>query len=749
MSILRQNNYLAGMRVDVPTLRATDSSVCGDFDMLIGRNIAGQSGYVVRGFALNTTNAIGSPAIALSMTVADSILINLNASESGSMFWVPTDRAAETLTSTNVNVSGSFTANTTNYIGIDLKRSADTTTTDLVQFLDANTDLEVAKEVPLARTLNYRIVIGTQSFASQSNVVPVAIITTDTNNNVLTITDARPMLYRLGTGGDTPNAQFYYNYPAGQFELLTGNVFAGGDKQFQSQKDWMNALMTRVYQIGGGEYWYGPTADRNVEMATTGAALGTGQWFDYTGTTLKWTGITFLFDNSSQAGVYYNEVNNNTIGVTVNDGYCMYVVLDRSTNHVRGVNGLVMQGPVLLTQVGSAINYADLQIVVWVSGGQAFSRGSSTAIGNPVPVATTSSDGIVRLGQTPEVPLHPVVPNFGSGHAIAWTGTSGTSLAVTGPTNAIAIEGIGTGASGVGVVGLSNGATAGSGVAGVAGYGASTAPGVYGEATGDNAPGAWGKGKDSAGTNTNYGVKGVGGASSGSDASAGGFFQGGKTTSSGSAHGQGILAYGGSGAGSGNNQGGTGIFAQGGDANSGGGAKDGGPGVYGQGGAQAGGGTDGPGGRFHPASGTAFTAIDAIGYITMGSGTQPTSTTGFSNTLTKKNICKFWTSIVRGGSPGTFSETSFNLGTLGLTGTTRLDITFATALTGAYSIVASGESAAGDIYVAVIPSALKSGSGFSIELVLIGSPGGAYVGTLLSLHDSTDWTLNIQVFGEQ
>ncbi len=186
MSILRQFNFLGQERIDVSHFRSLESSIAADVDVLAGRSLAASKPLVVRGFNIAMAGAIGALATTLQVVVADGIFFNINATESGTFFWVPSTRAPETLNSTNPNVTGSFTANQTNYIGVDLIRSADVTTSDLAKFLDAGTLLEISKNVPLGRTLNYRFVISTSAFSTQSNICPIAQVVTNASNIVTT-----------------------------------------------------------------------------------------------------------------------------------------------------------------------------------------------------------------------------------------------------------------------------------------------------------------------------------------------------------------------------------------------------------------------------------------------------------------------------------------------------------------------------------------------------------------------------------
>lgn len=353
MSVLRQSNWLGQGRVDVSHLRMIDSSVAADFDVVVGRGIAGGKALIARGFSLTNITA-GTLASNVQLIAADGIVYNVNASESGSFLWIPSDRPVEQLSSSNSKVTGSFTANTVNYVGIDFKRTANGLTTDLVQFIDPITEAENGRNVPLGRTLDYVIFITTVPFSASPNVTPIAKITTDINNAVVSVTDARPMMFRLGSGGDFPNSQNSYPWPFGRQENTVATSFTGGDKSILSNKDWFDALMTRVWELGGGENWYSPTADRNVQLIRrpSPAVFSTGDNFEISSGNLHWQGLRIAFDNSNTASVFYNDIaDSSTDDANLNlmiDGCCWYVDIDRTANRSSGT-ALVMKRTQLQT----------------------------------------------------------------------------------------------------------------------------------------------------------------------------------------------------------------------------------------------------------------------------------------------------------------------------------------------------------------------------------------------------------------
>ena len=484
MSTLRTFNWLGQARVDSPHLRSVDAGVRGDFDLLAGKVLAGDEALVVKGFTLVTAGATGAPADQLQIITAGSILLHPLSTASGTIFSVPADRAAETLNSSSARVSGSFVANTTNYIGVDVVRAADDATSDVVQFLQPTLDTEVAEEVPLAKTTDYVIYISTSDFSSTPGLCPIAIVVTDANNNVSTMTDARPFAYGLGSGGTSPDPEASYGWPTGRGPQ-TSTDFTSADKAIGSQKAQSEALLTRVWEIGGGERWYSPTADRNVKMIRTGAPfVSTGDWFDWNASTdLFWTGLYFVFDNST---AYSNQVKDQSVsseGLTdLADGECIYVDIDRTTNR----SGLTALQPVKaeLETLGTPTIPGSRFVIAWRIGSEIFARDSQWKVNAAMTPATTSAIGGVRLNITPGNASFPTVPAIDANGSIIVTETAGTGNAAIQGNGAATTTGVGgngflanggaaTGVGGTGGVGaLINGGASSNGTGGPGGDGA-------------------------------------------------------------------------------------------------------------------------------------------------------------------------------------------------------------------------------------------------------------------------------------
>ena len=562
--ITRQQNWLGQQRVDVPHIRALESSAAADMDLLAGQILAGLKPRVVAGFTCSGT--VGQPATSVQVSVAGGALLHPTASDAGTIFSPAVGRVLETLNTTNPRVSGNFAAGAVNYVGVDLRRAADAGTVDLVQFIDADTNLEEPETVPLARTLDYVFVVSTQDFTAQVGVCPVAKVTTDAANNVLSVIDARDGMFRLGSGGSAPDPLAVYGWPGGRTEVGDDSDFTAGDKAISSFRDWLAAAMSRLWEVGGGEHWYSPTADRNVKLMRTGSPMASSDWFTWDGTNLTWQGLRLAFDNSTAA---YNTVADQTAPradlTDLTDGQCVYVDVQRSTDAA-----VLTAHKGTLKTLGTPAVPGSRYVVAWCLGTTVYARDSAFAVGVLAAAATVSALGTVKLSYAAGDPANPTVAprdvngmisNIASGgnvNGLSGTGNgSGYGVYGTGGATGSGVYGVGgaSGGSGVvgagtsggaGVSGTGNGAgqgglfTGGSGGLGVQASGGvgSNRAGIYaqGDGTAEGVTGQGGAG-GAAGVRGIGGANGVGVVGAGAGSGAGGDFTGGATGSAVVAHG--------------------------------------------------------------------------------------------------------------------------------------------------------------------------------------------------------------------
>lgn len=512
--ILRRFNILGQERFDAPHLRAIESSVAADFDVMAGQMIAGNRPQILSGFQIIGT--VGSPADTLQLSVIGGTLMHPLATESGTIFAVAADRTLETLNVANTRVEGSFTSGQTNFVGIDLRRATDATTSDIVQFLDPDTDQETAKKVPLGILLDYKIIITALDPSALPNFAPIAKIVTDSTNSVVSLVDIRNRLFRLASGGSAGDPFRGYEWPGGRDEQSLSASFTVGDKSTNNLKDDLDAIKTRIWEIGGGKYWYHTGVDKNARLIRTGSTFSNGEYFEVVSSNLHWKNLRFEFDNcansvrynlvadqtSSQSGPY------GTVATDLVDGDCLYIDIDRTSNTT--VNAIKAQTASLGTPNVPGTRF----ILAWRENGTFFSRDSAFPVGATFTVATNTALGIVELTYPAGTPLTPKVPPQDANGVISNTATTATfpGLSGTGASNGDGVDGAGTGigagvngtgggTNGTGVVGTGGGVTG----VGVSGTGGTGGTGVVGVGNGAGAGGNFTGGATGAAVEINAG----------------------------------------------------------------------------------------------------------------------------------------------------------------------------------------------------------------------------------------------------
>lgn len=285
MAIHRTQNFLSQQRLEASNLKSMESAVSFDFDALVGLGLSRGTPAVLKGLVLNSTGAINQLATNLTIAMAGSVVWNYSASESGSVFTISASEADQILSPTNPNVTGSF-LNGTNFVGVDFYKTPDPATSDTVKFIDSDSRREFDQVVPLARTLKYKILISTQPFSATLNVVPIAKVIVS-NGIVNSITDARPMLFRLGSGGDAPSATSSYLWGSRTENPVTissntgASPFNGEDKSINNLKDWADTIMTSLWELRGGTSWYSNVYRDHVKLVYGAAVMKNGDniWF--------------------------------------------------------------------------------------------------------------------------------------------------------------------------------------------------------------------------------------------------------------------------------------------------------------------------------------------------------------------------------------------------------------------------------------------------------------------------------------
>jgi hypothetical protein len=378
MGVQRRVNWISQQRVDVPDMRAVESAASNDFDQLIQSFVTGtDQGYFIRGFELSMAGAIGGASSGLQLLVDPGAVFHIASSQSGTTLLVPTGTAAQQLNSaTNTIVDGAFAPSAINYIGLEYERFIDDTTSAQVYIWNPTTNSETVKTAPRAQILRFRVKITTSTWAA--NVLPIATVTTDSGNNVVSITDARWMLCRLATGGANPNPFFLYPWtaqPEGRTESPSTstsnsiNPFHGGDKMLGSLKDWMNAIMTSLQEVKGTVYWYSPGTAGSLESLREdlGNTIITGRGnISHSKTVagrINWSDDIFLRVVGSRLA-YKLIANPSSTDITLSDDQIAYITLTRGV--LVTPNLIFTNGSAIITSVGAIAWTTPLLTGDWV-----------------------------------------------------------------------------------------------------------------------------------------------------------------------------------------------------------------------------------------------------------------------------------------------------------------------------------------------------------------------------------------------
>lgn len=265
-----------GQRLDIPHIKAIESSFTGDLDSILQGIIGGISqSYLLSGFDIVIpTSSI--QADQLKIKVANSVVLHATASEPGTLLKVSSDRPDEVLNSENPRVLGSFQNGVDNYIFLDFKRVVNPDSSDVIASWVPTNEVEIQRAVPTASNLDYVFVI---SPSPNSNLMLLYTIRVDANGFVTFITKSASGLFRLGRGGINPNPYYSFNFKnlvnpqtnnvrewlsvhpmAPTVSSVTigdpQNALQFGDWSIKTLKEWMDAVMTRLKEISGSQFWY-------------------------------------------------------------------------------------------------------------------------------------------------------------------------------------------------------------------------------------------------------------------------------------------------------------------------------------------------------------------------------------------------------------------------------------------------------------------------------------------------------------
>ena len=286
MAVLGRLLVSSAERLDLPDLLSLDSYAAGDWKYFLKSLVGDTKPFILKGFdIIDPGNAIGTQSC--SIRVADSITY-YPGSNSGSFFHGLQEGHTQA-----APLVPELRKNAVNYVYLTF--STFNTSVDTRAFWDPDKDGgaggEFTQDINTESVLKVDVNVSTGSFPA--NTVPVAKVTV--GPVVITaIEDARDMMFRLGSGGINPNPFNTYGWrslPAAGYEreepptqMLAGGVnpFQGADKNILTLKEWMDAVMSKLRELGGTTYWYDDTSSFGIitnffdAVATTFKSKG--QW---------------------------------------------------------------------------------------------------------------------------------------------------------------------------------------------------------------------------------------------------------------------------------------------------------------------------------------------------------------------------------------------------------------------------------------------------------------------------------------
>lgn len=260
MAVLSRNNYVGQQRLDLADLLASESFAAFDFRAVVSQFVGINTAYVMRGLEV-----VGKTGLTIQVRVADALTFNPQDGNGSFYLGLPDDAdfgLALPANQSNIYIEAIYTNTSTAPISKafwdPLALTGDTSSG--TEFSAATNSQVITKLSITANTIGFT-----------EGAIPLARASTNAST-VTSLTDCRPLMYRLGTGGNSPDQLAKYGWSTSRGEsVISGpgvgdavdsswrardSVGALNDKGIRNQKEWMDAVMTRIAEIAGTSLWY-------------------------------------------------------------------------------------------------------------------------------------------------------------------------------------------------------------------------------------------------------------------------------------------------------------------------------------------------------------------------------------------------------------------------------------------------------------------------------------------------------------
>lgn len=260
MSVLSRVNFTGQQRLDLQDLLGMESFSAFDLRTLISAFSGVDKAYVIRGFQV-----VGKTGLNIQVSVANSIVFNPLDSV-GALYTglsddsdISVDLPAD---QTNIFVEATFKSVTKNPVNRGLWDPLALTGDDA-------SGTEFSSAINFESQIELNISVNTVGFTD--GAIPLLRAQTSASA-IISMIDCRPLMYRLGAGGTTPDPLNKYAWSATRAESTPSGTGVGdaidspwrekdasgaiNDKAFKSFKEWADAIMTRFAELSGASIWY-------------------------------------------------------------------------------------------------------------------------------------------------------------------------------------------------------------------------------------------------------------------------------------------------------------------------------------------------------------------------------------------------------------------------------------------------------------------------------------------------------------
>ena len=380
MAVLARVHITSQQRMDLPQFLGIESYTAYDFRALIEAFVGSSRPYIARGFEVT-----GKTGLFLSISLADCFVFN--PLDTNGSFYLGAIDASDMLielppSQPFVYVEARF-SNITN-------ASVSASYWDPLSVTGSTEGAEFTATQNSQNIIQIEIVSNTVGFSIDA--VPICVCQTS-SSAVPTISDARPLLFRLGTGGAAPNPGYKFPWSNNRGEpVTTGSGIANdttssfqsrdntgvlNDKGIRSFKEMFDAICTRISEISGASVWY----SNNSTQAYTGNLSLSSVFFDSVGHSLKpdenfiynwdgsnlgnigsnpatwqanYTNIVWKLGNTFQSGTNrsYSDVQ---FDFSIPDGSNAYLLLEREVSKNSG-NNVIWKASIPATTYPDFIN---------------------------------------------------------------------------------------------------------------------------------------------------------------------------------------------------------------------------------------------------------------------------------------------------------------------------------------------------------------------------------------------------------